>query len=101
MSRDSFPESSVDTESSILSVLCMTVAGPRILYVGRSDENSAEIKPVRGVYDKPLWIPRGMIFARDEVLLGELQKAWQEGDEVKLTNLWKQARPWSSRVATG
>jgi hypothetical protein len=88
-------------ESLVLSVICMTAEGPKLMYIGRFDYRCAEVKPVRGVYDKPLWIPRDMIFTSDKAPLGELQVAWREKDEAKLANLWKQASLWSPESATG
>ena len=67
---------------------------PSMLYIDSFDENSAIVKPHEGWYDRPLNVPRSILFRTDGRLFNRLVRAYEKKDEATLRKLWSEAEPW-------
>jgi len=63
---------------------------PKILFVDKFNEVSIALKPISGIYDKPLWFPKKIVFKFDQKLFDELSAA----NEEDLKKIWTRAKPW-------
>lgn len=85
-------------ENYLKSSICIAKSvdlRPSILYIDTFDDNNATVKPVQEWYDKPLNVPRSILFHANKSLFKKLWIAYEKKDSEVLKRLWRQCRPWN------
>lgn len=88
-------------ESSLESTVCIVRNydnSPIVLYVEEKDENTVIVKPVAGYYNRPLCVPKTIVFRFDPELLSRLEKPYSDGSITELLRLWRKAVAWTSNM---
>jgi len=86
-----------NTLNKSISCICKSVdLRHTFLYIESFDDENATVKPIIGEYERPLMVPRRLLYRSDEKLFNRLRSAYECGDRKKLKALWDEAVIWES-----
>ncbi len=80
------------------TTICMakSVSGrPNILRILDFDSVAVGVSPIEGNHDRPLWLPRSVLYRYNKDLASKMMEAFERGDSDLLENLWLRSKPWS------